>query len=275
MPTDDFYRVLTAAVDDMIANGFDSVERVAKWTAELRAAALRSLVSPVTMEQMLNEALASIYKKMIEQGGIARYNPGVERFTLERVKPQLRAELDRRIVASASLIRLNREQAIEKTIQRFQGWSTSIPKGGTEVARRRDTKDNVRKSLASLPFEERRVLIDQGHKLTGALSQILAVDGGAIAGIWHSHWRQAGYNYRVDHKERDLLVYAVRDSWAIKLGLMKVGPAGYYDKVTAVGEEPFCRCFMQWIYAIRDLPSDMLTRKGEAELARVRKEIAA
>ena len=35
---------------------------------------------------------------------------------------------------------------------------------------------------------------------------------------------------------------------------MRVGEAGYYDGVTAVAEEPFCRCFMTWLYALRALP---------------------
>ena len=187
MADDDFYAVLTAAIDDLVTYGFDSIERVERWSEALRAAAERSMISPVTMEQMLRESMAAIYRRMVEQGGIVKYNPGIDRFTLERGKPSLRAELDRRIMASANLIRLNRKQAIDKTLQRFQGWSTSIPKGGTDVASRRETKDAVRKSLASLPFEERRVLIDQGHKLTASLNDILATDGGAIAGRWQHH----------------------------------------------------------------------------------------
>ena len=202
-------------------------------------------------------------------------NKGVERFTIERIKPSLRAELDRRILASASLIRLNRDAAIEKTIQRFQGWATSIPKGGSGAVAKRETKDDIRKSLAQLPFEERRVLIDQGHKLTSSISEILATDGGAIAGVWRSHWRQSGYDYRVDHKDRDEKVYTVRDNWAMQAGLMKVGRAGYTDDITKPGEEVFCRCYYSYLYHLRDLPASMLTAKGRAQLERVRQGAAA
>ena len=133
-----------------------------------------------------------------------------------------------------------------------------------------DTKTGIRKSLAQLPFEERRVLIDQGHKLSASLSEILALEGGAIAGEWHSQWRRAGYNYREDHKERDMQVYTIRNNWAMQKGLMKAGPCGYTDDITAAGEEVFCRCSIRYLYNIRDLPETMLTAKGAAALKEVR-----
>jgi hypothetical protein len=264
-----FPEVLAAAIDDLVENGFDSMERIDRWTRELRLAAERSLVSPASMEQQLRDALAAVYRKMVDQGGVFRFNPGVERFTLEKIKPALRNELDRRIMASANLIKLNRTEAIEKTLRRFQGWSTSIPAGGISAESKRDVKANVRKALSQLPFEERRVLIDQGHKLTAALSEIVASDGGAIAGRWHSHWRQAGYDYREEHKERDEQVYLVRDSWAHRAGYVKKGSAGYYDEITAAGQEPYCRCYVTWLYNLRDLPETMLTAKGSSALASV------
>lgn len=259
----------------MTANGFDSVERVAKWTRALREAAQASMITPASLDQTLRDSLAAIYRRLIEKGGIARYHPGIERFTLERIRPELRSELDRRIVASTDLIRLNREQAIDKTIQRFSGWSTSIPKGGTSAESKAETKQTVRKSLAGLPFEERRVLIDQGHKLTAAISEILATDGGAIAGRWRSHYRQPGYDYREDHKERDDKVFLVRDSWAHVAGLVKKGRVGYVDESTTPGQEPFCRCYYIWLYNLRDLPDDMLTGKGKAGLGAARAQVQA
>lgn len=270
-----FQEVLTAAVADIVENGFDSQERIDRWTRELRRAAEGSMISPVSLEQQLRDALANEYRKMVDRGGVLRFNQGVERFTLERVRPALRAELDRRIAASANLIRLNRSEAIEKTLRRFQGWSTSVPPGGVSGEKRAEVKENVRKSLASLPFEERRVLIDQGHKLVSAINDIVASDGGAIAGVWRSNWRRPGYNYREDHKERDEKVFLIRDSWAHKAGFVKPGKAGYVDDVTAPAQEPFCSCWYRYLYALRELPEDMLTRAGREALCSVqgRKEV--
>jgi hypothetical protein len=47
--------------------------------------------------------LGAIYRKLAEKGQIARYHCGIDRFTLDRIKPYLRAELDKRIMASANL----------------------------------------------------------------------------------------------------------------------------------------------------------------------------
>jgi hypothetical protein len=272
--TQSFYELLSIAIADIAEHGFDSSSRLEFWTKQLEEAAERLLLPMHQMQGMMRNALVAIYARLVERGNIARYHVGIGHFTIQMIAPRLRAELDRRIIASAQLIKLNRERAIASTLARFAGWTTSIPAGGLDRAGKREAKRAIRKALASLPFEERRVLIDQGHKLSGSLSNILATDGGAIALIWHSHWRQAGYDYREDHKERDGKVYAMRGNWALKSGLMKAGEAGYYDQITAVGEEVFCRCYAQYLYNLRDLPKAMLTAKGAEELERVRKKVA-
>ena len=267
--------VITEAVADLTAHGFDSAERVEYWQRRIKEAAEASMASQARLDEMLRQGLAAIYRRLVDQHGALVHHPGVNRFTLDRLAPRLRADLDRRIMASAQLIKLNREQAIAKTLQRFGGWASSIPAGGSKTVEKVEQKKDIRKALASLPFEERRVLIDQGHKLTASINETIATDGGALAVIWHSHFRQPGYDYRVDHKERDGQVYLLRSSWALKAGLIKPGPAGWYDKITAVAQEPFCRCWAQYVYNLRDLPDDMITAKGRAELERVRKLIAA
>jgi len=264
-----FYQVLTEAVSDVALHGYDSSERVAGWVKAIREAAERRLGPAYLMEERLRAALNSVYRRMVEQGKLAKFHPGVGRFTLDKVRPHLRAELDRRILASANLIKFNREEAIAKTLRRFEGWSTSIPPGGSNTTERRETKGEIRKALAQLPFEERRVLIDQGHKLRASLSEILAKDGAALAARWNSQWRTLGYNYREDHKDRDQKVYLLRGCWALNKGLVRAGAAGYYDDVTAAGSEINCRCFITWVYNLRDLPRDMLTEKGRTSLEQV------
>ena len=253
------FEVITEAVRDFEIHGYDSQRRLDVWLERIRAAAYDSLMSPERVAEMVNDGLAAIYTKAVERGGLLRLHPGVSRFTLERIKPKLRAELDRRILASANLIKMNRAAAVNTVLQRFAGWSTSIPAGGSEAIDKVTVKTDLRKSIADLPYVERRVAIDQGHKLSSAVSSIVAADGGAIAAVWHSHFRQAGYNYRPDHKQRDGRTYAIRESWAMQRGLMKVGRDGYTDDLTQPGEEVFCRCNYRYVYALRDLPPEMIT----------------
>lgn len=264
-----FYEVLTAAVKDFTENGYDSQERLQYWLAQIRIAAVASLAPEAQMQQLVRSVLTRDYKRLIENAGILKHHPGIERFTLDRVKPQLRAELDRRILASANLIKLNRQAAIEKTLQRFSGWSTSIPAGGSRVVGKLQVKEDLKKPLRSLSFDDRRVAIDQGHKFLSSLNDILATSGGAIAGVWHSHVGQPGYDARINHAERNKKTYLIRDSWAHKAGLVKPDANGYTDAMDQPGEKVFCRCFYGYVYALRDLPAEMLTEKGRTAMAEV------
>jgi hypothetical protein len=267
----DFYRILTAAVSDIAEHGFDSQERIAYWIEEIRRAAVSAMIAPHVLEQSLQETMRAIYRKTVERGEIFRFHPGVARFTVERLRPRLRAELDRRIMASADLIKRNRQEAIETTLRRFSGWATSIPAGGSDVVERGAVKTEIRKALASLPYAERRVAIDQGHKFRAALSDVIAKDGGAIAAVWHQHYTN---NPRKAHTERDGKVFAVRGSWALESGLMKAGLAGYTDEVEQPGELVYCRCSYTFLYALRDLPDEMMTIKGRKALAEARERAA-
>lgn len=257
-----FYQVLTDAISDFSENGYDSLERVSFWLESLRKAAEASLIPMGVLTEHLTRVLRGAYHRLVEKAGILRFHPGVQRFTLQQVSPRLRAELDRRIMASANLIKINREEAISTTLRRFNGWATSIPPGGSEAVDKQDEKDSIRKPLRSLPYRERLVANDQGHKFAANLSEILATDTGAIAGIWHSHWKQRNYDYREDHKERDMRVFVVRGSWADDKGYLKHDD-GYTDEITRPGEEVNCRCFYQWVTSLNRIPDSMLTAKGK------------
>jgi hypothetical protein len=132
----------------------------------------------------------------------------------------------------------------------------------------------MRRAFTSLPFIERRVIVDQGHKLTASIHEIVAIDGGAIAGIWHSRWREIGYDYREDHKDRDRRIYVIRNNWALKRGLMRLAGREYTDQITQPAEEVFCRCHYEYLYTLRDLPPDMLTTKGREELVAARARLS-
>jgi ribosomal protein L12E/L44/L45/RPP1/RPP2 len=221
------------------------------------------MMSDAQMNKEMEKALKQTFRRLVTQGGLR--NKEVKAYTINKLKPSLRMELDRRIMASANLIKMNRDKNIEEVLQRFQGWATSIPKGGSTAVDKVKEKNNIKKSLSKMTFEKRRIIIDQTHKLTANIENIVAVDNGAIAAEWNSYWRQINYNYRVDHKERDEKIYIIKDNWASKKGLIKA-PKGYTDDQTAPGEEVYCRCYYRYIYNLRDLPEEYLTAKGKSVL---------
>jgi len=258
-----FYEVLTAAINDFIEYGFDSQSRVESWLKKIKDAANNVLMSDEQMQKEMEKALNAAFDRLVTKGGLV--NKTVSKYDVDKLKPKLRAELDRRIMASANLIKYNREQSITDVLRRFEGWATSIPKGGSLAVDKRKEKQDIKKSLTKMPFNQRRVVIDQTHKLISNINDIVAIDNGAIAGIWHSHWKQINYDYRKDHKERDEKVYVIRNNWASDKGYIKA-INGYTDDITSPGEEVYCRCFYKYIYSLRKLPKEFLTKKGELAL---------
>lgn len=268
-----FYETISAAVNDVADHGYDSQRRIDDWLVKIRKAALASLAAPALLERDVKSVLVTVYDTQVVKGKILASHPELPRFEIEKLKPRLKTELDRRILANAQLIRMNREEAVQRTMRRFAGWATSVPAGGTDAIQKVEVRKTIRKALAQLPFEERRVAIDQGAKFISALNSVIAENNNALAGMWHSHWRRPGYNFREDHKERDERIYVVRGNWALNDGLMKVGPDGYTDQITQPAEEPYCSCQYRYFYNLASLPDEFLTVKGRKTLERSRYEL--
>ena len=261
----DFYRVLAQALAEFRERGYDSRERLNYWLGMLRIAANRALPSMDQAQRNIRARLGKMFKDATSQSAFKRQHPALSQYALQRVGPKLAPILERRIMASADLIRLHREQSIEKVLQRFSGLVTSIPQGGSRNAGTGDEKKAIGKSLRQMNFEERRVVIDQGHKLIANVQQTIAEDNNALGFVWR-HVHQAGYDARPEHEARDGKFFALRGNWAIEAGLMKRGPNPYSDEIDMVGVAPFCRCWATYLYNIRDLPPEFLTQKGREHI---------
>ena len=167
-------------------------------------------------------------------------------------------------LAGVDLIKLNRQAAVAKTLQRFSGWVTSVPKGGAATAKPREVAKQILKPTKQVRYEARRVAIDQGHKLSAAVASVVALGEGAVAAIWHDRGEHDhGYNARPDHLARSGKTFLVRDSWAMKGGLVKKGSLDYTDSIEQPAELPYCSCFYEYIVSPARLPSETLTRRGE------------
>lgn len=266
-----FSETVTAAVKDISESGF-SPERIAYWQEKLRKAAAGAMGAQSRVDAMLKDALTDVYRRLIENGQALKVHPGVSRFTVDKLKPKLRVELQKRIFASADLIKLNREKSIAQTLQRFSGWASSVPEGGSDVIDKRAVKLDIGKSIRQMSYEERRVAVDQGHKFAASISNIIATDNGAIAATWRHHHSQ---HPRPEHEARDGHIFLIRGSWAQEKGFVKPAGRQYTDEIEQVAELPYCRCSYTYLYNIRDLPSDMLTASGREELDRIKREIRA
>jgi len=188
---------------------------------------------------------------------------GIPLSTVDRIKPELRSELTNRIVANANMIKDDRDLMIPRILRRFSAWMT--PASEEERKLLESLKQGVRsaKPITRSRSEERRVQIDQGHKLIGSINAVIAQQSGAIAAIWRSHGRHdKAYDARPEHLALDGNVYAIRGNWAIEAGLMNKG-AGYTDEIEEPSVAINCRCYWSYRNHIRDLPESMLTAKGK------------
>lgn len=221
----------------------------------------------------ITKRLELIFFKEVEKGNLIKDNPGITEWDLASISPLLRDELQRRILFSVSLIKQNKEKATETTMQRFNGWLSSLP--AVDIVRESQLKDvaqisrDIAKPLQDLPYDERRVAIDQSFKLIANLNQITAYECGAIGAYWHSHWREAGYDYRVDHKELDQEFFLIKDSYALRDGLIKKAGHKYIDDLPQQpGEAIFCRCWYQYVYRLNRIPEECLTQKGREAIGK-------
>ena len=259
--------LLREAINHFATSGYTTEAELQEWIVRLHAALDAELVGDERTKAAIAQVLTSVYNREVGRGVRSRV-PGVSRYTLDRVAPALRAELDRRIFASVDLIRLNRQAAVQKTLARFSGWVSSVPRGGALGTNRREVARDVGKSVARLKFEARRVAIDQGHKLSAAVAHVVAKGEGAIAAVWHDRGEDdRSYDARPEHLERSGTLFLVRDSWAMKEGLIKKGGRRYIDELEQPAELPFCSCWYEYVVSPRALPDELLTAKGRAWLA--------
>lgn len=199
---------------------------------------------------------------------------GIPLSTVDRIKPELRSELTNRIVANANMIKDDRDLMIPRILRRFSAWMT--PASEEERKLLESFKQGVRSAqpITRSRSEERRVQIDQGHKLIASINAVIAEQSGAIAAEWRSHGRHdKSYDARPEHLARDGKVYAIRGNWAMERGLMKKG-AGYTDEIKQPGEKISCRCWWSYRNHLRDLPESMLTAKGRRTLAQTRIQLS-
>ena len=262
-----FRKLLMQAMKEFARKGYRSEAELHEWVMRLHAALDAEMPNDDDSKRELWRTFEVIYDRQIKRGGISRLVPGVSQYTIDRVAPELRAELDRLVFASVDLIKLNKRAATEKTLQRFVGWVSSVPRGGSSETDIRSVAEDIVKSVAQVKYEARRVAIDQGHKLNAAVAHVVAHAEGAIAAIWHDRGEhEKNYDARKEHLARSGKVFLIRDSWAMQDGLIKKAGLQCTDEIEEPAQLPFCSCTYEYLTSLRDLPAACLTKKGKAAL---------
>jgi hypothetical protein len=248
---------LKAAMLDIALHGFDPTNRAKDWQYWLLYALLKSTPKPKAKDKITNT-----FVKETQYSKLKKNHKYLKEAELNRISYKFHDELANRIKIAEDIVDLHIKSTHDDIIRRFIGWASSIPSKGTDgnILDKRKVEASILKPESDLKRKETLVIEDQKRKMITNINDTVAKDTGAIGATWHSNFRQAGYNFRPEHKERDISgkVFIIADNWAEKEGLL-----AKYKKETEPGEEPNCKChYKKYIYKLNEFPPEMLTKKG-------------
>lgn len=241
---------------------------------------------------MLRNEISQYFKSIRNERGIYNYinkgythflknaqlsHKGITKQSLNDLKPKFRKELENKVQISFNLMKNQENEIKQKLASRFINYVTIDSK---EVRGNGASKKSL---LEFLDFAKENgiaenhakfILQDQTRKLTASLDDILAKENGAIGGIWHNRgdkrvvgnpqglYPNGSTKAHGDHWEREGVFYTFKDSWGYKKGYID---APIYENLEdgGVGKAIGCRCWLQYIYDLRDVPYANLTKKGK------------
>jgi hypothetical protein len=272
-----FFSALRDAIRHFAEHGYANVRHVEDWAHKLRLAADAEHDHQATYERVRRGMESQFERHMRSQGVAARKRPKIEPWTRERLMPEARDELENRIHAATDLIRLNRDEAVDRTVRRFKAWVSSVPAGGRVKPDTKAAHASVGKEARDARFIERRVAIDQTAKMLANVSDIVATGNGAIGGFWDATF-DIVRDHRTNHVGWHDLWFTAKDNWALKAGYVR-SPNGMIgdrfgppsrpkadDNTVMPARAINCRCLLRYVYDLEDVPDDILTDKGHAAL---------
>ena len=227
------------------------MDELVRWLNRLRDALRGDMPTDEMIRAMVSRYMQGRYRTITKSINVRHALP--RRIGPEAIAAEFRPYLAERIKAAAELIKLNRDEEIERQTRRFAGWATGASLSKQSKDDFDDLKKSTHKALKSMTYVRRRVCIDQGHKLMAAIDDTIAQQYGALAREWRHIIPHAGYDSRKEHLARDHKIYAVRGAKGVK-----PDKNGYVDELDdQPGELPYCSCFYRSIYNPADLPEDM------------------
>jgi len=271
--------ILQSAITDIAVNGYNSEITINRWLMRLQNSLKNYSAGLPQARSLIDKSMTNEFNRQFfdfrgnPTSKFLQRNRGIDAFTLQRLRPKAQAKLQERIIQNANLIVLDRDAAIADTLKRFQGWTVG------QVAKQALTKTDVKeqaetilKPISNSPanFVKRLRVIDQNAKMVAAVNDVIANDGGALAMTWHQNWsanpREKGTSEKTNHKQFDGKTFIMRESWAVKEGLLKKGELPFYEDLgTTPGHEVYCGCTASYDYSLTALyriRPDAFTVKG-------------
>lgn len=231
---------------------------------------------------------AKAYKSVMRKGyydflkdEVFKRHRGLKGYRLSELSGDFQRELKRRTELSLSLIKSKNQNLLNALSDRFVNWLSidsaevkGVNPSQHTFLRFLDFRDLEDKSEKQIGF----ILKDQSRKLRENMDSIIRENLGAIGGFWRgmrdkrevgnpNGYYPHGNDSHGDHWNREGKFYVFSHTWADKQGLVK--GERYEDlKDGGAGVAIGCRCWIESIYNMQEIPKDNLTRKGAEYLAR-------
>ena len=237
-------------------SGDPDMDQLTRWLDWVRSALQGEMPSDRVIFDLVHRYMTARYATITRS--VKKRHALPRSFSPDMIAAEYRHYLRDRITASVELIKLNRDEEIERQTRRFAGWATGASLSDKSDDDFNELKKSTRKSIAGMTFIRRRVCTDQGHKLMAAIDDTIALQYGAVAREWRHVIPHSGYQSREEHLERDHRIYAIRG-----IDGVKAGKDGYVDELPdQPGELPYCSCFYRSIYDVDELPREMRSVAG-------------
>ena len=182
----------------------------------------------------------------------------------DELLPVLQALLDEHVDSYAEQASAFFEKQKSAFDAQLAAFLSEIPIGGTKAAVVRSHVNPLKRALSDLLEWGAEMSRLQSMSFVSEVSDFLSPAGGdALAMTWH-------YSRPTclvpSHEALQGRVYLVRDSWALKQGLLRADRA-FVDDTRKFRREIGCMCSASWLFYLPSLPEDLLTPAGVAKLA--------
>lgn len=215
---------------------------------------------------MLNEKYSGYFKKEFLER-----NKGLDSYSYNDLLPELQQQLQNCVNDSLALIKYRNEQEKIEVEKRFRNFIKNDLNEDTDL---NDLKEalKIEETKEKLDKHTLNIIIDQETKMVNNLDRIVALNNGAIGCIWHTMLDirvvgnpnglyPKGTKEHGNHYKRQGVFFAYKSGFAYQQGLLK---AKVYEDLEDGGVEKAinCRCFLENIYDLRDVPEEYLSKKG-------------
>lgn len=195
-----------------------------------------------------------------------------DNFNINDINANVRKLLEKRIITSLNNIKIKDKKLLLEIQNRFINFLVNNDNKNKTL---KDLKDNLRvnECLTQSKNYTKNILRDQMHRFNDSIDYTMGTLNGAVGLVWHTQQDKRvvgdptglypkGNTLHNNHFKRDGVFFSLKDSIATKNKLVNAEIFETLTDIKECGRPINCRCYYEYIYDLRDVPTQYLTKKG-------------